>query len=399
MMRYRLLTIFALFLCGCEEQGGPVQEITETRTATARDAMPNTVSSEQRFGFTRPAGGGGDPHGGTMGGGGTVAASSGERPYEWITPTGWEELAPSSMRLANFQIGGAGGAECYFTVMGGGGGGVLANVNRWRNQIGLDPITDAEVGALPTMALLSSEAKVVSLSGAYKGMGDTAEAGFGLLGLVMVEGGQAFFVKMTGPEAVLVAERGNFEAFVASLRPHDHARDHAAHTQTAAAPVEETAPTQQISPPAAPTGDMLQESQLAWDAPAGWLLAADRSMRVVTYMVGGAECAISIWPGTMGGVSANVNRWRNQMGQPPMSAAAIQAGEKIEVLGVPSTLTKIEGSYKDMAGNSSPDAMMYGIVCPLPEQVLFLKLTGPKADIADELKNFIAFSKSIRVGG
>ena len=389
-MRYRVLAIGVLLVAGCEQGGGPVQKITEVREASARDTMPQKMSSAERLGFN-VAGSAAD-HAPTMAG---AAAPSAEAPYVWTKPAGWEELAPTSMRLANFLVGGDAGAECYFSKLGGDGGGVVDNVNRWRSQIGLEAVSAAEVAALPKMSLLGGEALYVSLEGAFKGMGDTAVEGSALAGLVMVQGGQAYFVKMTGPKVVVAAEQKNLSAFVASLREHDHALDHGAPTQAAAAP----APTQQISPPAVPTGDMIRESQISWDAPEGWLLAADRSMRVVTYMVGTSECVVSLWPGAVGGLAANINRWRQQMGQPPMSVVAIGALEKIEVLGKESTFVQIDGSYQDMAGNSSADAMMLGVMCVLEEQVLFVKLTGPKAEVLGEVDNFVAFSKTLRVGG
>jgi cysteinyl-tRNA synthetase len=38
-----------------------------------------------------------------------------------------------------------------------------------------------------------------------------------------------------------------------------------------------------------------------------------------------AEVAVTVFPGTVGGLTANVNRWRGQIGLPPASEADIQA--------------------------------------------------------------------------
>lgn len=70
--------------------------------------------------------------------------------WPWLAPEGWvavEEARP--MRLATYEIPLEGGAvEVAITRFAGDVGGMLANVNRWRGQIGLPPVTEAE---LPTL--------------------------------------------------------------------------------------------------------------------------------------------------------------------------------------------------------------------------------------------------------
>ena len=62
----------------------------------------------------------------------------------WTIPPDWQALPPSQFLLAEFAITGTNGAKAEVNVaeMGGEGGGLLANVNRWRGQLGLRPISE-----------------------------------------------------------------------------------------------------------------------------------------------------------------------------------------------------------------------------------------------------------------
>ncbi|TVR40684.1 MAG: hypothetical protein EA402_13530 [Planctomycetota bacterium] len=67
-----------------------------------------------------------------------------------------------------------------------------------------------------------------------------------------------------------------------------------------------------------------------WVLPAGWKLdPAPRQMRHSTYRAPAGdtvvEVAISQFPGDVGGMVANVNRWRSQVGLSPVDEAAAEA--------------------------------------------------------------------------
>ena len=58
--------------------------------------------------------------------------------FSWIVPANWLEIDKTSMRLASFNAPyGNGIADISVTNFSGDGGGLKANVNRWRKQIGL----------------------------------------------------------------------------------------------------------------------------------------------------------------------------------------------------------------------------------------------------------------------
>ena len=66
--------------------------------------------------------------------------------FDWVTPESWIKFEGSSMRLASFEIPySTGSGDLSIMELGGDGGGLEANVNRWRGQIGLDPLTKLEI--------------------------------------------------------------------------------------------------------------------------------------------------------------------------------------------------------------------------------------------------------------
>ena len=60
--------------------------------------------------------------------------------FSWKKPESWIPSSGSSMRLASFDVPFSGGiGDLSVIQLGGTGGGVEANVNRWRRQLNLEP--------------------------------------------------------------------------------------------------------------------------------------------------------------------------------------------------------------------------------------------------------------------
>jgi hypothetical protein len=76
-----------------------------------------------------------------------VPTASGEA-LAWQAPAAWAPKAPSAMRKGSYSVPGEGGeADLSITAFPGDVGGELANVNRWRGQIGLTPLGPEELDA------------------------------------------------------------------------------------------------------------------------------------------------------------------------------------------------------------------------------------------------------------
>ncbi len=78
-----------------------------------------------------------------MGMGMSAAAASGPISHEgqpnWQVPAGWQEVSGGQFLVAKFNLTGDNGATAAVNVSSsnGDGGGLAANVNRWRGQLGL----------------------------------------------------------------------------------------------------------------------------------------------------------------------------------------------------------------------------------------------------------------------
>ena len=64
-----------------------------------------------------------------------------DRKPTWTVPSGWQEGQLAQFLVAKYVIAGADGtAAVNVSSLAGDGGGLLANVNRWRGQLGLPPV-------------------------------------------------------------------------------------------------------------------------------------------------------------------------------------------------------------------------------------------------------------------
>lgn len=134
-------------------------------------------------------------------------------------PEGWTEKPGSMMRDLNFTFGANGEGECYIARLPGAGGGLAANVNRWRTQMGAPSLSDEEVAALPTRPLFGQPARFVTVDGTFApGMGSNQTfPNYRLLGLILASDAGAVFVKMTGPKELVEQHSAAFDQFVSSL--------------------------------------------------------------------------------------------------------------------------------------------------------------------------------------
>lgn len=411
-----LLVGSTLLAGGCSKEYTPTAEITEVRDSTEfekkapemttaeRMQMPpmpevGAVKAPEAAATPSPEASAAAPAAKPTGPR-TFAAPEGDTAtgYRWNLPSGWVEAPATPLRQVNLRLESNPDVELYVTMMPGDGGGLVANVNRWYQQMGQAPLSEEEVEALPKQIFLFKPATMVNLRGTFKGMGGDAKANYAMMGLVLIDDNKSAFVKMTGPEDDTKARVSDMLAFHQSIVPMT---DDNVDVELKAVP---TAPPEAPMPEAAPAAAastsagkaIPSAADLKWDAPAGWDQNPDRPMRVATFTVGTTECYISILGGMAGGLEANINRWYAQMGQPELTSEQIAALEKIEVLGEPCALVDVEGNFSGMQGESQTDARMLGIVRVSDEQSLFVKMTGPKEEVAAQVDNFKAFVTSLR---
>ena len=383
--------------------------------------FPRAVTTLALFGACSMVGCGRDEHAVDAGAGGAVIdprptappkasaefrlGARGGSPLDWTAPSGWQELPDAPMREVGYQVGGDPNAELTLAVYEGTSGGVLANVNRWRKQMSLAPIDDAALEALPKKPLLGGNGTLVELSGHYVGMGGTKDvADAKLVGVVRALRQASVFVKLVGPARVVDAEAARFDAFCASIwmpgAPEEAstaAPDLLEHPSIATSP--------RARPPAAGqslAGSRAEAGGLRWAWPAGWSrVESDRPMRAATFAVEGApgtDVALTILPGDAGGLAANLNRWRGQMGQAALSEAEIAALPRVASLGTKAVVVSIDGTFKSMSGERTESATFVGAVIERERDVVFVKVTGPSSEVAKLRPGFDAFLQSLEGG-
>ncbi|MSR47032.1 MAG: hypothetical protein EXS13_08200 [Planctomycetes bacterium] len=376
---FRLLLAAVLPACSCSSEDSGPRAITTTREIDIAPGQHQIgATSEDRFGsMTAPN---------------AAEPAAPARELVWDNPPGWIELPPTEMRRANLQPAGNPDAECYFSVLGGGGGGMLDNVNRWRGQMGQPPLDAAGVAALPKRLLMGLDGVLVELEGDFTAMGGAAKSGYVLRGVIAAFGEQALFVKLTGPAAAVAAEAANFDAFANSLRleevgasaAHDEhdGHDHAAEAASGAGSTSGAAA-------ANPLGGSNQG--IEWSAPSGWTRDPDRATRVATLRPPNTtqtECAITSLSSDGGGIKSNVDRWRGQIGLGPISVDELADLPTVTLCGKEGVLLDLIGAFEDsMNQRSIPQARMLGAMVLLGDRSLFVKMTGPETEIDDVVRD------------
>lgn len=150
--------------------------------------------------------GGGRPPGGD--------APPGLKSYR--TPAGWTlDPEPRPMRVATFRVQGDGGeGEAVVSMLPGEQAGTPeANINRWRSQIGLGPVKDMAAAAGETIALGDVKGTLWD----FGGEGEPAPSGKRMIVVQAVRAGNLWYLKLTGPAALVAAQKKALVDFSASI--------------------------------------------------------------------------------------------------------------------------------------------------------------------------------------
>lgn len=139
------------------------------------------------------------------------ASAPAEGALAWKLPAGWSQRDGTGMRVATLTPPGAPGTELSVVRLAGDAGGDLANVNRWRQQLGLPALATLD-GASESFATPAGRALVVEAR---------AADGRALLGAIVAHGDSSWFFKLTGPAAAVDGLKADYRSFIRSLRHAD----------------------------------------------------------------------------------------------------------------------------------------------------------------------------------
>ena len=136
---------------------------------------------------------------------------SGEK-LNWKVPAGWSEKPGNEMRAATL-VAGDSKLECAISFLPADDATssdyLIANINRWRGQIALEPWDDAG------LAKAMTPIKVADQDGQFVEMNNDREA---ILGAVVLVGDQGWFFKLKGDRKLALSEKDNFQNFVKSMK-------------------------------------------------------------------------------------------------------------------------------------------------------------------------------------
>jgi hypothetical protein len=181
------LFMVSLFLWSCSDEPS-VQKYKVTKPATVKNVSAMTVIS-----------------------GDTVDTGL---PFTWVLPEGWEEGKQSSMRLASYNVPLSGGEVGDFSLvqLGGVAGGVMANINRWRGQIGLGDATPEEIASSAHMHSTQQGGEYLHVTLINDDNPDNA-----IIAGIFERPDFTLFAKLTASKAGVEEAQSSFEAFCNSV--------------------------------------------------------------------------------------------------------------------------------------------------------------------------------------
>jgi hypothetical protein len=290
-----------------------------------------------------------------------VAAAPTAPPLTWKTPAGWTETPASEMRVASFKITGADDKQADVSVipLPGVAGGDLSNVNRWRGQVGLPPVPE---DGLPRLA------QPVELAGQPAQLYEQAGESSAILAVIQRREGTSWFFKMTGDPKVVARQKPAFVEFLRSI-------------QFAASEAPAGLPAGHPDVSAAPPVAASAAGQPKWEVPAGWKEVSGGQFLVAKFVIAGngqAAVNVSSSAGNGGGLGANVNRWRKQLGLGELTGDELA---KFVKTSGPATFVTLRGQ----------SASLVGAIVSQPGQTWFYKLMGDAPVVASQQEAFVTF--------
>lgn len=302
----------------------------------------------------------------------------------WQKPDAWKEQTGNTMRIGNFLIGEKDGVktELAVTAFPGDVGGDFANVNRWRGQIQLPPITEAELpAAISSLDLPTGKFQLIDITSTEPLLDGKFKAR--ILGAWLKQPDHTWFFKITGDEATVGAQHDALVAFLRTVAFSAPETKPSAPANTNDMPMPPMPAMDSASVPPPPAGD----NSLVWSAPASWTTKPLGQMRKGSYTVGEADLSITMLAAASNPLLENINRWRRQIALPPLAETDLSA----------QTTTLAAGDLKitviDYANNTS---RVLGGILYLGDEAWFFKLSGPDAAVATQKAAFLEFLKTVK---
>lgn len=189
----------ALSLAGCQRD-----EVTHARVPKAAPVEAGAAQAPPAGMQAMPPGMAGDVP--------APPAPTGSSALKWKLPKGWTQSLAGGIRYATLKAAAAGRVDVSVVVLPGSAGGELANVNRWRGQIGLAPIDEP--------ALATARKTIQTPAGTVSVYDFTSEgkAKTRMVAGLLSADGNSWFIKMVGDADPVGASRSDFLYLLETLR-------------------------------------------------------------------------------------------------------------------------------------------------------------------------------------
>jgi hypothetical protein len=195
---------------GCRDDHVAAYRIPKERDVATDAALSGGAAPQAANPVAVPAAGTPSGNGGAT----TPVATAAGAALTWSAPSAWTPKALGPMRKGSFTVTAVDGAsaDLSITAFPGAVGGELANVNRWRGQLSLPPLTESELADATTrVAAGELTFTVVDIAGT----GDQPQR---ILGAMTPFDQAMWFFKLTGPAALVAAEKPAFISFLKTIK-------------------------------------------------------------------------------------------------------------------------------------------------------------------------------------
>jgi len=314
----------------------------------------------------------------------------------YTTPEGWQEAGAGEMRVAGFTIAGTNGAAAQVAVtpLPGMAGRESLIVNMWRQQVGLSELSEAETAKELTVVDIGGEpGKMFDMVG-KSGAGVTVR----IVTAMAHRGEMSWFYKLQGDDELVSSQKPNFIAFLKSVKieeaaapaglPDGHPPIAGGKLPGGGMPGAVTTAT----PPAPRVGGP------TWNVPTGWQEISGGQFLFAKFLIAGegeakAAVNVSMSAGDGGGLAANLNRWRAQLGQGPWSEAELQKNvREIDTAGGKASYVEMSGTD----GATDKPATILGVKITRQGQTWYYKLMGDPKLVEAQRESFTQFVKEVK---
>jgi len=131
-------------------------------------------------------------------------------------PAGWKEIPNPPMLLAKYVIqSGDAEAQVNVSMLDGTGGGVMANVTRWRGQLGLPPMSEEDFSKVAqTVDVAGNKGTLVDMTGTDMKTGKKSR----LVGIIVPQTGDTWFYKLMGDPQIVEQQKDTFTKFLQTAK-------------------------------------------------------------------------------------------------------------------------------------------------------------------------------------